>query len=241
MTASLRSLRRCSAATTACRLPSPPATTIVREPARCSTPSSSPGFDVAVTSTDAWSKSDASARSRVSSSAVPAPRLVITSSGSTRRTLAERPAASGPALVAWRRKSPGGCCRGCLYFLVSTGSPTLVLDRRREGGGDARDRDPRCPVGRRGQGQGDRPARHHRHHRLRRPHQRRPQRRPHHRRQRREVRDPPAAQRHPHPGRDLGDRQRRGRLARGAVPRARRAARARRRAWPTWWSAPTRT
>ena len=43
-------------------------------------------------------------------------------------------------------------------------------------------------------------------------------------------------ERHPHPGRDLGDRQRRGGLARGAVPRARRAARARRRASPTWWS-----
>ena len=44
-----RSSGRCagsSAATTACRLPSPPATTIRREPARCSTPSSSPGLDV---------------------------------------------------------------------------------------------------------------------------------------------------------------------------------------------------
>ena len=47
------SLRRCSAATTACRLPSPPATTIRREPARWRTPSSSPGLDVAATSTDA--------------------------------------------------------------------------------------------------------------------------------------------------------------------------------------------
>ena len=34
--------------------------------------------------------------------------------------------------------------------------------------------------------------------RLRGPHQRRPQRRPHDRGQRREVRHPPAAQRHPH-------------------------------------------
>ena len=42
-----RSCRRCSAETTACRLPSPPATTIRREPARCRTPSSSPGLLVA--------------------------------------------------------------------------------------------------------------------------------------------------------------------------------------------------
>ena len=47
------------------------------------------------------------------------------------------------------------------------------------------------------------------------------------RHQRREVRHPPAPQRHPHARRHERDRQRRRRLARGAVPRARRPARAR--------------
>ena len=65
-----------------------------------------------------------------------------------------------------------------------------------EGGpADAGHHDPRSPVGRRGQGQGDRPARDDRHDRLRGPHQRRPQRGPHDRGRRREVRDPPAARR----------------------------------------------
>ena len=57
--------------------------------------------------------------------------------------------------------------------------------------------------------------------------QRRPQRRPHDRHRRREVRDPPAAERHPHPGVHQRDRQRRRRLARGAVPRGRRRSTAR--------------
>ena len=64
--------------------------------------------------------------------------------------------------------------------------------------------------------------------RLRRPHQRWPQRRPHDRRRRREVRHPPAAQRHPDARCHVGDRRRRRGLARGALPRARRAGRARR-------------
>ena len=100
--------------------------------------------------------------------------------------------------------------------------------RRRLEERHARDRRTRRPVGRRGQGQGDRPAHHRGRHRLLRPHQRRPQRRPHHRGQRREVRHPPAAQRHPDAGLHLGHRQRRRRLAGGALPGARRADRARR-------------
>ena len=98
-----------------------------------------------------------------------------------------------------------------------------------EEGCDARDRRARRPMGRRGQRQGHRPAGHHGPDRLRGPHQRRPQRRPHHRDQRREVRHPPAAQRHPHAGCHVGDRRRGGRLPGGAVPRARRADRPRRR------------
>ena len=132
-----------SAAITACRLPSPPATTIRREPARCRTLSSSPGLEVAATSTEAPARSTSSAASRVSSSAVPASLLVMTRSGSTGGTL------PGGVLVAWGRKSPRqrlSCCPGLFLF---TGEVW-----------HARNRDPRSPVGRRGQGQGDRPARH---------------------------------------------------------------------------------
>ena len=68
--------------------------------------------------------------------------------------------------------------------------------RAAKGCAHARNRDRRSPVGRRGQRQGDRPPREPG--RLRREVQRRQQRRPHGRHRRREVRPPPAAERHPH-------------------------------------------
>ena len=71
----------------------------------------------------------------------------------------------------------------------------------------ARDRARRCPVGRRRQGQGDRPARPPG--RLRRQVQRRQQRRPHRGHRRREVRPAPAAVGHPHARLHPGHRQRR--------------------------------
>src|SRR3954470_19841242 len=72
---------------TACRLPSPPATTIGRLPARCRALSSSPGFEVVCTSTEHRSRRTRSAVPSDSSSAVPASALLITRSGSIAVTL----------------------------------------------------------------------------------------------------------------------------------------------------------
>ena len=188
-TASFRSWRRYSAAITACRLPSPPGH---HDPPRRR------ALEHAVQLAGIGGRLDldrARARGgcrgrawRASSSAVPASSLVITSRGSTGRTLAETRRRPGSPGGVWSRPHealPAPMARAGVTF----------PSRRRS---DARDRGPRSPVGRRGQGEGHRPARHHRVHRLRRPHQRWPQRRAHDRGERREVRDPPAAQRHPH-------------------------------------------
>ncbi|GMA87355.1 hypothetical protein GCM10025868_26050 [Angustibacter aerolatus] len=87
----------------------------------------------------------------------------------------------------------------------------------------ARSRADRRPVGRRGQGQGDRRPRPPR--RPRREVQRRQQRRAHRRDRRREVRAAPAAVGHPHAGLHAGHRQRRGHRPGGAVRGASRACR----------------
>ena len=99
-----------------------------------------------------------------------------------------------------------------------------------KGSPHARDRARRRPVGRRGQGQGDRPAR--RPGRLLREVQRRQQRRPHDRDRRREVRPAPAAERHPHPVGHAGHRQRRRHRPRRPVRRDRHARAARHRHLP---------
>ena len=100
-------------------------------------------------------------------------------------------------------------------------------------------RDHRDPVGRRGQGQGRRPAR-----RARRDGRALPgrqQRRPHDRPRRRDVQVPPDPVRDPAPGQDLRDRQRRGRRPRGADRRDRRPAPARHRRQRAASSRPTPT
>ena len=126
-------------------------------------------------------------------------------------------------LVACGRKSPGAVAPG----LSSWGRGTSGIHPM-EGHHNARNRRARSPVGRRGQGQGHRPAHDRGRHRLLRPHERGSQRRPHDRGGRPEVRHPPAAERDPDARLHLGDRQRCRGLARGALPRARRDAGARR-------------
>ena len=76
-------------------LPSPPATTTRRPPRRCSTPSSSPGFEVRATSTSACRRSTDSACSSDSASVLPASTLVISSSGST----GDEPTRDGSVIV----------------------------------------------------------------------------------------------------------------------------------------------
>ena len=215
-----------------CRRRRPPRS--VATPARWSTPSSSPGSEVALhLDRRAARGGSPGPRSRASSSAVPASPFVITRRGSTRRTLAE---ASEPAVVppvGYGRDRTRPCRAPCR----DRGRSYRAEEVR-----DARDRGPRRPVGRRGQGQGHRPARHHR--------------------DRSTTSSAPAAATTPatpswstarsspptccpaassRPGCTSRDRQRRRGLARGAVPRARRAGRARRRRRRASSSAPTRT
>ena len=71
----------------ACMLPSPPATTIRRDPARCRTPSSSPGSDVDSTSTEVSARRIRSAHSRRSASLVPASAFAMTRRGSGMRVI----------------------------------------------------------------------------------------------------------------------------------------------------------
>src|SRR3954467_4779919 len=91
-------------------LPSPPATTMRREPARCSALSSSPGLDVACTSTEVWERRTVNAAASDSSSAVPASLLVITRSGSIGGTISSAVIAS-PRFDPVTRTPPEGACR----------------------------------------------------------------------------------------------------------------------------------
>src|SRR3954467_12984258 len=90
-------------------LPSPPATTMRREPARCSALSSSPGLDVACTSTEVWERRTVNAAASDSSSAVPASLLVITRSGSIGGTISSAVIAS-PSDDPGTRTPPEGAC-----------------------------------------------------------------------------------------------------------------------------------
>ena len=193
-----------------------------------------------------------SAASRVSWSAVPASALVITSRGSTARTVAHRgrrvpPDARGPTGTG-RSHRPGGRCDSvtpqeprCACAGASLLGAPRTAHRRGgltmpaivvlgaqwgdEGKGKATDllatTEPIDFV---------------------RPHQRRQQRRPHDRGRRREVRHPPAAQRHPHARLPPGDRQRRrGRRPRRCSASSTGSIEPRRRRSPASWSAPTPT
>src|SRR4051794_4585669 len=91
-------------------LPSPPATTMRREPARCSALSSSPGLEVACTSTEVWERRTARAAASDSSSAVPASLLVITRSGSIGGAISSAVIAS-PRHEPLTRTPPEGACR----------------------------------------------------------------------------------------------------------------------------------
>src|SRR3954453_6962103 len=91
-------------------LPSPPATTMRREPARCSALSSSPGLEVACTSTEVWERRTARAAASDSSSAVPASLLWITRSGSIGGTISSAVIAS-PRHEPLTRTPPEGACR----------------------------------------------------------------------------------------------------------------------------------
>ena len=143
---------------------------------------------------------------------------------------------------AWSRSAATRCrcsATGSRERVERRRAPPGRAAQRPQSPGHARRGDSRRPVGRRGQGQGHRPARRAR--RRDRPLPGRQQRRPHDRPRRRGVQVPPDPLRDPLPGQDLRDRQRRG--ARPAHParRDRRAAAPRRSTSATCGSPPTPT
>ncbi len=219
------SWRRCSAATTACRLPSPPATTTWRPPRRCSTLSSSPGLEVAATSTSV-SLAQHRQRARRGSVVVGLPGRRV---GDQQEGFHVGGGYRAGARVAVALRTCSGTPRPGLSLFVArvARSPSVTAGRPVRG----------CQVpaivivgaqwGDEGKGKATDLLGSSR--RLRGEVQRRQQRRPHRGHRRPELRPAPAAQRHPHPRLHPGDRQRRGRRPRGAVRGDRRPRRPRRR------------
>ena len=169
-TVSVSSWRRCSAATprAGCR---PAGHHDPAAPRRCGAPSSRP-VRRSRPPRRRWLAAAPQRRVEALLVLLPASELVISSIGSTGRRV-PRPARAGfRAARAGRGRSPApaalanvalqepGCC--CASGPRVCGASTRHAHRSPrpvKEVPDARDRDPRRPVGRRGQGQGDRPAR----------------------------------------------------------------------------------
>ena len=147
-----RSWRRCSADITACRLPSPPATTIRRDPARWRTPSSSPGSRGRCDLDRARARGGSPGRPR----GPPRRRcrrrlLVMTSSGSTGRTLAHAPGRQARPVRVWSRPHealPGADCAraGPIRFRAEEARCPRSSSSAPSGATRARARPPTCSA-----------------------------------------------------------------------------------------------